>query len=29
VVPAVFAVKPQFFEDGSTTATATFTIAAP
>jgi hypothetical protein len=29
VVPAIFAVKPQFFEDGSTTATATFTIAAP
>ncbi|HVG35224.1 MAG TPA: hypothetical protein VM911_19310 [Pyrinomonadaceae bacterium] len=29
VVPAVFAVKPQFYEDGSTTATATFTIAAP
>jgi hypothetical protein len=29
VVPAIFAVKPQFYEDGSTTATATFTIAAP
>jgi hypothetical protein len=29
VVPAVFSVKPQFYEDGSTTATATFTIAAP
>lgn len=28
-VPAVFSVKPQFYEDGSTTATATFTIAAP
>jgi hypothetical protein len=29
VVPAIFSVKPQFYEDGSTTATATFTIAAP
>ena len=29
VVTAVFSVKPQFYEDGSTTATATFTIAAP
>ncbi|HWS54939.1 MAG TPA: hypothetical protein VN228_12460 [Pyrinomonadaceae bacterium] len=29
VVPAVFSVKPQFYEDGTTTATATFTIAAP
>ena len=29
VVPAVFSVKPQFYEDGSLTATATFTIAAP
>jgi hypothetical protein len=29
VVPVIFAVKPQFYEDGSTTATATFTIAAP
>ncbi len=28
-VPAIFSVKPQFYEDGSTTATATFTIAAP
>ena len=28
-VPAVFSVKPQFYEDGSLTATATFTIAAP
>jgi hypothetical protein len=29
VVPAIFAVKPQFYEDGATTALATFTIAAP
>ena len=29
VVPAVFSVKPQFYEEGSLTATATFTIAAP
>lgn len=29
VVPAIFSVKPQFYEDGSTSATATFTIAAP
>ena len=29
VVPAIFAIKPQFYENGSTTATATFTIAAP
>jgi hypothetical protein len=29
VVPAVFSVKPQFYEEGSVTATATFTIAAP
>jgi|GEM_PF-412761 len=29
VVPAVFSVKPQFYEEGSMTATATFTIAAP
>ena len=29
VVPAIFAVKPQFYENGSTTAVATFTIAAP
>ncbi len=28
-VPAIFSVKPQFYEDGSLTATATFTIAAP
>jgi hypothetical protein len=28
-VPAVFSVKPQFYEEGSLTATATFTIAAP
>lgn len=28
-VPAVFSVKPQFYENGTTTATATFTIAAP
>ncbi|HEY9286315.1 MAG TPA: hypothetical protein VIP46_22880 [Pyrinomonadaceae bacterium] len=29
VVPAVFSVKPQFYEEGSLTATATFTVAAP
>lgn len=29
VVPAIFSVKPQFYEDGTTTATATFTVAAP
>jgi hypothetical protein len=29
VVPAVFSVKPQFYEEGSLTALATFTIAAP
>ena len=29
VVPAIFSVKPQFYENGTTTATATFTIAAP
>ncbi|HEV2764346.1 MAG TPA: hypothetical protein VGV38_15305 [Pyrinomonadaceae bacterium] len=29
VVPAVFSVKPQFYEDGTTNGTATFTIAAP
>ena len=29
VVPVIFSVKPQFYEDGSTLATATFTIAAP
>lgn len=28
-VPAIFAVKPQFFEAGTTTATVTFTVAAP
>jgi hypothetical protein len=28
-VPAIFSVKPQFYENGTTTATATFTIAAP
>lgn len=28
-VPAIFAVKPQFFEPGTTTATVAFTIAAP
>ena len=28
-VPAVFSVKPQFYEEGTLTATATFTIAAP
>lgn len=28
-VPAIFSVKPQFYEEGSMTATATFTIAAP
>ena len=28
-VPAVFAVKPQFYENGSTTVTATFTVTAP
>ncbi|HEV2911753.1 MAG TPA: hypothetical protein VGX92_00435 [Pyrinomonadaceae bacterium] len=28
-VPAIFSVKPQFYEDGSTMAVATFTIAAP
>jgi hypothetical protein len=29
VVPAIFAIKPQFFEPGLTTATVTFTITAP
>ena len=29
VVPALFSVKPQFYENGTTTAVATFTIAAP
>ena len=28
-VPAVFSVKPQFYEEGTLTAVATFTIAAP
>lgn len=28
-VPAIFAVKPQFFEDGSTTVAVTFTVSAP
>ncbi len=28
-VPAIFSVKPQFYENGSTTATATFTVSAP
>lgn len=28
-VPAIFAVKPQFYEVGTTTATATFTVTAP
>ncbi len=28
-VPAIFAVKPQFYEVGSTTVTATFTVTAP
>lgn len=28
-VPAIFAVKPQFYENGSTTVVATFTITAP
>ncbi len=29
LVPAIFSVKPQFYENGTTTATATFTITAP
>ncbi len=29
VFPAIFSVKPQFFEEGSVTAAATFTVAAP
>ncbi|MEJ7623865.1 MAG: hypothetical protein WKF34_07710 [Pyrinomonadaceae bacterium] len=29
VVPAMFAVKPQFYENGTTTVAVTFTIAAP
>jgi len=28
-LPAIFAVKPQFYENGSTTVVATFTISAP
>lgn len=28
-VPAIFAVKPQFYEDGTTTASVTFTVTAP
>ncbi len=28
-VPAIFAVKPQFYENGSTTVVATFTVTAP
>lgn len=28
-VPAIFAVKPQFYENGTMTATATFTVTAP
>ena len=28
-VPALFAIKPQFYENGTTTATVTFTITAP
>ena len=28
-VPAMFAVKPQFYENGSTTVSVTFTITAP
>jgi hypothetical protein len=28
-VPAIFAVKPQFFENGSTTVAVTFTVTAP
>jgi hypothetical protein len=28
-VPAIFAVKPQFFENGSTTVSVTFTVSAP
>jgi hypothetical protein len=28
-VPAIFAVKPQFFENGSTTIAVTFTVSAP
>ena len=28
-VPAIFAVKPQFYENGTMTATATFTVTTP
>lgn len=28
-VPAIFAIKPQFYENGTTTATVTFTVTAP
>jgi hypothetical protein len=28
-VPAIFAIKPQFFENGSTTVSVTFTVSAP
>lgn len=28
-VPAIFAIKPQFFENGSTTVNVTFTVSAP
>ena len=28
-VPAIFAVKPQFYENGSTTVSVTFTVTAP
>ena len=28
-VPAMFAVKPQFFENGTTTVSVTFTVTAP
>jgi hypothetical protein len=28
-VPAIFAIKPQFFENGGTTVAVTFTVAAP
>jgi hypothetical protein len=28
-VPAIFAIKPQFFENGSTTVSVTFTVTAP
>ena len=28
-VPAIFSVKPQFYENGSTTVSVTFTVTAP